>query len=980
MASTPALSTATTKTTNSPSTPADRGSSLSVSPGRLADKIKQTDDDDEEYEDDGEVEKPTNDLDADQEMEEQQKSSRLGRLNFLLKQSGIYTQILQDKMERQRQDRMKEEARLRASANTATSKAHSESRVEPKHMTRRNAESSVSSKLKKETAKDGAKEKKKPAGNAAGIKRKAAGDELEALEEAVGGKKVTNTNGSKKLKMEPSSASLKNETDPPELAEGQPALVTGAVMRDYQIQGLQWLISLYENGLNGILADEMGLGKTLQTISFIAHLRTKGVWGPFMIVCPLSVLHNWSAEFAKFTPDIPTIQYHGTPEERSVLRKTRLSAPSDAKGAAYAGKLIPGLGVTMPKNASRSQRAKIQACKNVKEEPNTMKTFPVVITSYEVAMKDSAFFRGFQWKYIVVDEGHRLKNMDCKLIRELKSYNTANRLILSGTPLHNNLSELWSLLNFILPDIFDDLDSFQQWFDLDTDIKSRSESKTSLLTSDQSTGIVTTLHSILKPFLLRRLKIDVEKSLPPKKEYLLHAPLTKMQKELYESVAARTIREFLIAVKSGETQGEHVNEDDHGDAADGDGQQTRESEEEPEQEYEANPRKSRRLNRVPKKDYAQIESDNKYFKQLEKERDNGLFQGAPEDTRSAFEIGKEYSNKAARKSVNNMRLQNTMMQLRKVASHPFLFDWPIDPITGSEIVNTDLINASGKMLLLNRLLDALFERKHKVLLFSQFTSMLDIIEDWAIEYKKLKVCRIDGSTPQVRRREQMEEFNKGGEEDGVCRLFLLSTRAGGLGINLVAADTVIFYDQDWNPQSDLQAMDRAHRIGQTRPVLVFRLVTAHTVETKILQKAGAKRRLEALVIAQGKFKGNYSTKEKKQTAHEQAADLLRLEGDNINLVDAGDKIIASPEAFSRSLGWGSKTQSGSGFESNSTESRADSKAKDIKEEEEEEAEEGKKKKQRKESTMFEVFEAARDDVNDGLAKLQEQSDDDQEDV
>jgi ATP-dependent DNA helicase len=277
-----------------------------------------------------------------------------------------------------------------------------------------------------------------------------------------------------------------------------------------------------------------------------------------------------------------------------------------------------------------------------------------------------------------------------------------------------------------------------------------------------------------------------------------------------------------------------------------------------------------------------------------------------------------------------MRLLNVVMQLRKVASHPFLFDWPIDHRTGQAIINKDLVEASGKMLLLNRLLDALFEKKHKVLLFSQFTTMLNIIEvslvsasglhpapvcfrclrltrlrltgrqDWAIEYKGIKVYRIDGTTKQADRQAQMNAFNAEGEEDGVCRLFILSTRAGGLGINLVAADTVIFYDQDWNPQMDLQAQDRAHRIGQKRPVLVFRLVTAHTVEEKILKKAGAKRRLEAMVIADGKFKGG-AAPDKRVSAIDEATALLKLEGDKIDLVDAGDKIISyvssSPHCF-----------------------------------------------------------------------------------
>lgn len=236
-----------------------------------------------------------------------------------------------------------------------------------------------------------------------------------------------------------------------------------------------------------------------------------------------------------------------------------------------------------------------------------------------------------------------------------------------------------------------------------------------------------------------------------------------------------------------------------------------------------------------------------------------------------------------------MKLQNTIMQLRKVCSHPFLFDWPSDPVTREPVVNELLVNASGKMMILDRLLGELFNRGHKVLLFSQFTTMLDIIEvccilwplfarklrlcgqEWADSFKSWPTCRIDGSTGPLERRAEMNRFQNAGDGPEAPRLFLLSTRAGGLGINLTAADTVIFYDQDWvnripaehdrqqvliffffqNPQMDIQAQDRAHRIGQTKPVLIFRLVSAHTIETKIMQRANEKRQLEALVIAKG---------------------------------------------------------------------------------------------------------------------------------
>jgi ATP-dependent DNA helicase len=209
----------------------------------------------------------------------------------------------------------------------------------------------------------------------------------------------------------------------PSFSARQPALVTGGVLRDYQLAGVEWLISLWENGLNGILADEMGLGKTLQTIGFIAHLKSMQVAGPYLIVTPLSTLANWVNEFKRFAPSINVLLYHGSKEERQHMINRK-----------------------MPK----------------KKETNA--DFPVIVTSYEIVMNDRKFLQRYHWKYIVVDEGHRLKNMNCRLIKELKTYSSANRLLLTGTPLQNNLAELWSLLNFLLPDIFDDLDMFQSWF------------------------------------------------------------------------------------------------------------------------------------------------------------------------------------------------------------------------------------------------------------------------------------------------------------------------------------------------------------------------------------------------------------------------------------------------------------------------------------------------------------------------------------
>eukprot|EP00049_Salpingoeca_infusionum_P013274 m.247717 g.247717 ORF g.247717 m.247717 type:complete len:440 (-) comp15399_c1_seq1:2252-3571(-) len=265
----------------------------------------------------------------------------------------------------------------------------------------------------------------------------------------------------------------------------QPGLVVGGTMREYQLAGLAWLKSLYENGLHGILADEMGLGKTIQTISLLAHLYEQKVQGPYLVVAPLSTLSNWHKEFSRWAPSIPVILYHGSPSARTALRK-KIGASSSSG------------------------------------------TLPTVLTTYEIVLKDSKYLQKFAWKYLVVDEGHRLKNMNCKLIKELKKYSSANRLLLTGTPLQNNLQELWSLLNFLLPDVFDDLELFQEWFDVTNfDSEQSEDEEAGALKGDDKNHIIAQLHRILEPFLLRRLKADVDLQLPPKNEVTVYAQLTE---------------------------------------------------------------------------------------------------------------------------------------------------------------------------------------------------------------------------------------------------------------------------------------------------------------------------------------------------------------------------------------------------------------------------------------------------------------------
>eukprot|EP00741_Cyanophora_paradoxa_P007456 tig00000128_g7211.t1 len=465
----------------------------------------------------------------------------------------------------------------------------------------------------------------------------------------------------------------------------QPPSITGQ-MRAYQLEGLNWLIRLYENGINGILADEMGLGKTLQTISLLAFLKDyKNVRGPHLVITPKSTLFNWCNELKRWCPSLNVIKFHGTQEEREGIR----------------------------------------------EEINAGK-FDVVCTTYEVAIKEKGALKRWTWRYIIIDEAHRIKNEKSVLSRVVRTFNTQCRLLLTGTPLQNNLRELWALLNFLLPEIFGSAEDFDEWFNIGTGFE---------------TEAVAQLHKVLRPFLLRRLKVEVEKSLPPKKVMQLYVGYTAAQRDLYMKILQRDL-----------------------------------------------------------------------------EAVNGV-------------------------GSDRVRLLNILMQLRKVCNHPYLFDGVEPKFNGVYVTAEHIVENCGKMVLLDKLLKRLRETGDRVLIFSQMTRMLDILQDYC-EFRGYEYCRIDGDTDGDVRERSVAEFNA---PDSSKFLFLLSTRAGGLGINLATANIVVLYDSDWNPQVDLQAQDRAHRIGQTKPVTVYRLVTEGTIEEKIIERAEMKLRLDQVVIQQGRL-------------------------------------------------------------------------------------------------------------------------------
>ncbi|XP_027645297.2 lymphoid-specific helicase [Falco peregrinus] len=545
----------------------------------------------------------------------------------------------------------------------------------------------------------------------------------------------------------------------------QPKIFTGGVMRWYQVEGMEWLRMLWENGINGILADEMGLGKTIQCIATIALMVERGVPGPFLVCGPLSTLPNWMSEFKRFTPEIPLMLYHGAQQERRKL------------------------------------------VRKIHGRQGSLQIHPVVITSFEIAMRDRNVLQHCFWKYLIVDEGHRIKNMNCRLIRELKQFNADNKLLLTGTPLQNNLAELWSLLNFLLPDVFDDLKSFESWFDITT----ITETAEDIIAKEREQNILHMLHQILTPFLLRRLKSDVALEVPPKREVVVYAPLTKKQETFYTAIVNRTIRNLL-----GNNEEEVVELTPTGRPK----------------------RRSRKLVDYSEEHNGSPDDLEKLIRKTQEE---------VEKERPVVEVSIPMDSEV------NLKLQNIMMLLRKCCNHPYLIEYPLDPATQQFKVDEDLVKNSGKFLLLDRMLPELKKRGHKILLFSQMTMMLDILMDYCY-LRNFKFSRLDGSMSYTEREENMHQFNT----DSEVFLFLVSTRAGGLGINLTAADTVIIYDSDWNPQSDLQAQDRCHRIGQTKPVVVYRLVTANTIDQKIVERAAAKRKLEKLIIHKNQFKGGKS--------------------------------------------------------------------------------------------------------------------------
>ncbi|CAJ0577942.1 unnamed protein product, partial [Mesorhabditis spiculigera] len=503
-----------------------------------------------------------------------------------------------------------------------------------------------------------------------------------------------------KKKQDKSGGVVKYEVQPDYLDE------TGGKLHPYQLEGLNWLRHSWSNGTDTILADEMGLGKTVQSSTFLYTLLKEGhSKGPFLIAAPLSTIINWEREMEFWCPDFYVVTYVGDKDSREVIREHE----------------FPFLEGAVKSGAKASRLKTEQGIK-----------FHVLLTSYELINVDKAILSSIEWKALVVDEAHRLKNNQSLFFRTLRDFKIDYRLLLTGTPLQNNLEELFHLLNFLAYKRFNNLEAFTQEF-------------AEISKEDQ----IQKLHSLLGPYMLRRLKADVLKNMPSKSELIVRVELAPMQKKYYRAILTRNFE--ALSVRNGGSQ---------------------------------------------------------------------------------------------------MSLLNILMELKKCCNHPYLFakaSIEAPKLKNGMYEGPALVKACGKLVLMQKMLRKLKDGGHRVLIFSQMTRMMDVLEDFC-ENEGYKYERIDGSITGQMRQDAIDRFNAPGAQQFI---FLLSTRSGGLGINLATADTVIIYDSDWNPHNDIQALSRAHRIGQQNKVMIYRFVTRNSVEERITSVAKKKMLLTHLVVRAG---------------------------------------------------------------------------------------------------------------------------------
>lgn len=767
---------------------------------------------------------------------------------------------------------------------------------------------------------------------------------------------------------------FQNPTSLGDIKLEQPSLLN-CTLKEYQLKGLNWLANLYDQGINGILADEMGLGKTVQSISVLAYLaETHNIWGPFLVVTPSSTLHNWQQEISKFVPDFKVIPYWGSSKDRKVLRKFW-----DKKNVTY----------------------------------NRSSPFHVIVTSYQLIVQDAAYFQKMKWQYMILDEAQAIKSSQSTRWKMLLNLQCRNRLLLTGTPIQNNMQELWALLHFIMPSLFDNHDEFSEWFAKDIEAHAEKNAK---LNEQQ----LRRLHAILKPFMLRRIKKNVQSELGDKIEIDVYCDMTNRQKKLY-----RMLRSQINVVDLIENN-KRIGRDDEVESIMNVVMQFRKVCNHPDLFERADTKSAFVFGDYSKlpglegqinlgRDSMEIQSTLDYttknlinydlprllYEELMSptwENDNGLsekdmiikkmfnlwdpkylynnetgsemnilkfvdsngndIQRISEsnliqrsiDERSYIETfddriklqeevyGKNFKKNSLRftpkevphssevkETVSKSMYMQTFQQgsFEAALAPPIelqcsksnfnekknmvLFDptirqalTPLSLNTQASLLENDVpldlwpkaemlpeeeskymggstirlpsmerfVLESAKLKKLDQLLVDLKKGGHKCLIYFQMTRMMDLMEEY-LTYRQYKYIRLDGSSKLSDRRDLVNDW----QTDPDLFIFILSTRAGGLGINLTAADTVIFYDSDWNPTIDSQAMDRAHRLGQTRQVTVYRLLIKNTIEERMRDRAKQKEHVQQVVM-EGKVDVAYEQNEDKKDAGKEMAMLL----------------------------------------------------------------------------------------------------------
>ncbi|KZZ99140.1 helicase SWR1 [Moelleriella libera RCEF 2490] len=782
---------------------------------------------------------------------------------------------------------------------------------------------------------------------------------------------IERESGSRSVKSGTPSA---NKTEIPFLLRG--------MLREYQHDGLDWLAGLYANKTNGILADEMGLGKTIQTIALLAHLACyHQVWGPHLVIVPTSVMLNWEMEFKKWCPGFKILAYYGTQEER---KKKRQGWSNDD-------------------------------------------VWNVCITSYQLVLQDQQVFKRRRWHFMVLDEAHNIKNFKSQRWQTLLGFNTQARLLLTGTPLQNNLTELWSLLFFLMPAEngvggFADLQEFQDWFH---------KPESQILESgrdqmdEEAKAIITKLHKVLRPYLLRRLKADVEKQMPAKYEHVEFCRLSKRQRELYDGFLSRTdtketlssgnylsiinclmqlrkvcnhpdlfidrpimtsfrmsksvaaeytyteqrIRSIMTKTPMAmvdlnflnmvPTRHEHLSSVDADRIAQLSPHRTlmdlRESQKGRAQaaytlldpttvassiayleggarwgRFEelqhclylnalrrqqrpiygsniidlvsvgANKRPFRPKPKIPSKIMSWVEGNSALLRALTPTLDQRATDLKTTITKfsciTPAVVTRDLQEVLlGRKAVQAFTDEDIRLSA-PVRWAPFLpKESPVDPWHEARMTHSIhfpdkrlLQYDCGKLQVLDRLLRKLQTGGHRALIFTQMTKVLDILEQF-LNIHGHKYLRLDGATKVEQRQILTDRFNN----DPRILCFILSTRSGGLGINLTGADTVIFYDQDWNPAMDKQCQDRCHRIGQTRDVHIYRLVSEHTIEANILRKASQKQMLDDVVIQEGEFTTDYFNRVSVKDVLEDKVDFTN---EGVAAADAAlDRVLGGPD-------------------------------------------------------------------------------------